>query len=108
MATELMVLKFSTPTGANDMLEVLEKVQDQDFIELLDAVIVTKDVNQKVQVYQPLEVGPGKGAAFGALTGAVVGLLGGPAGAIVGFASGAVTGGVAAAAMEAGLPEDEI
>ena len=108
MPTKLMILKFTTPMGANDMLDALKDFQAQDFIELLDAVIVTKDVNQKVQVYQPLEVGAGRGAAFGALTGAIVGLLGGPAGAIVGFASGAVTGGVAAAVMEAGLPEDDI
>ena len=108
MSTELMVLKFSTPTGADDMLDVLKDVQSQDFIELLDAVIVTKDANQKVNVRQPLEVGPGRGAAFGALTGAVVGLLGGPAGAIVGLVSGAVTGGTAAAVMESGLPEDDI
>jgi uncharacterized membrane protein len=59
-------------------------------------------------VRQPLEIGPGRGAAFGALTGAVVGLLGGPGGAIVGFVAGAATGGVTAAALEAGLPEKHI
>ena len=73
MPTELMVLKFSTPTGADEMLEVLKDFQSQDFIELLDAVIVTKDADHKVHVSQPLEVGPARGAAFGALTGAVVG-----------------------------------
>jgi uncharacterized membrane protein len=108
MPTELMVLKFTTPMGASNMLDVLKEVQAQDFIELLDAVIVTKDANQKVQVYQPLAVSPGRGAAFGALTGAVVGLLGGPAGVIVGLVSGAVTGGATAAVWEAGLPEDDV
>jgi uncharacterized membrane protein len=108
MPTELIVLKYSTPTGADEMLEVLKDFQAKDFIELLDAVIVTKSADQKVHVRQPLEIGPGRGAAFGALTGAVVGLLGGPGGAIVGFVAGAATGGVTAAAMEAGLPEKDI
>jgi uncharacterized membrane protein len=108
MPTELIVLKYSTPTGADEMLEVLKDFQAKDFIELLDAVIVTKSADQKVHVRQPLEIGPGRGAAFGALTGAVVGLLGGPGGAIVGFVAGAATGGVTAAAMEADLPEKDI
>ena len=108
METELIVATFDTMTGADAMLETLKDLQDDDFIELLDAVIVTKDLKGKVEVRQPLEVGPGRGAAFGALTGAVVGLLGGPAGAIVGLVSGAVTGGSAAAAMEAALPKADI
>jgi uncharacterized membrane protein len=108
MPTELMVLKFKTPTGAKEMLDVLKGLQAQDFIELLDAVIITKDANQQVHVSQPLEVGPARGTAFGAVTGAVVGLLAGPAGAVLGLVSGAVTGGLAAAAMEAGLPEHDI
>jgi uncharacterized membrane protein len=108
MNTDLVVLTFSGPTGADDMLQSIKDLQSEDFIELLDAVVVTKDMKNKVEVRQPLEVGPGKGAAFGALTGAVVGLLGGPAGVVVGLVSGAVTGGATAAALEAGVPKAEI
>ena len=61
-----------------------------------------------VEIRQPLEVGPGKGAAFGAVTGAIVGLLGGPGGAFVGLVSGAVTGGAAGAIMASGLPQADI
>jgi uncharacterized membrane protein len=108
MNTELQVFTFDTLTGADSMLGALKELQNDDLIELLDAVVVTKDLNNKVEVRQPLEVGPGRGAAFGALTGAVVGLLGGPGGAIVGFAAGALTGGATGAAMEAGLPKADI
>jgi uncharacterized membrane protein len=108
MNTELQIFVFDTPTGADAMLEALKELQHNDFIELMDAVIVTKDLNNKVEVRQPLEVGPGKGAAFGALTGAVVGMLGGPGGAIVGFAAGALTGGVTGAALAADLPREDI
>ena len=108
MNTELQVFTFDTLTGADGMLGALKALQNDDFIELLDAVIVTKDLNNKVEVRQPLEVGPGKGAAFGALTGAVVGMLGGPGGAIVGFAAGALTGGATGAVMAADLPKADI
>ncbi len=108
MNTEMFVLTFDSSDGADAMLQNLKDLQHDDFIELLDAIIVTKDSKGKLQVRQPLEVGPGKGAAFGALTGAIVGMLGGPGGAIVGLVSGAVTGGAAAAAMESGLPQADI
>jgi uncharacterized membrane protein len=108
MNTDLFVLTFDSPTGAEAMLKTLKDLQSDNFIELLDAVIVTKDAKGKVELSQPLAVGPGKGAAFGALTGAIVGMLGGPGGAIVGLISGAVTGGATAAAWEADLPQDDI
>lgn len=108
MNTELQVFTFKTLTGAEGMFGALKELQNDDLIELLEAVIVTKDLNNKVEVRQPLEVGPGKGAAFGALSGAVIGLLGGPGGAIVGFAAGALTGGVTGAMMEAELPKEDI
>lgn len=108
MNTELQVFTFDTLTGADGMFGALKELQNDDFIELMDAVIITKDLNNKVEVRQPLEVGPGKGAAFGALSGAVIGLLGGPGGAIVGFAAGALTGGMTGAALEAELPKEDI
>jgi uncharacterized membrane protein len=108
MNTDLFILTFDSPTGAEAMLQTLKNLQSDNFIELLDAVIVLKDARGNVQLSQPLAVGPGKGAAFGALTGAIVGMLGGPGGAIVGLISGAVTGGATAAAWEADLPQDDI
>jgi uncharacterized membrane protein len=108
MNTDLTIFTFNSTTGADAMLKDLQDLQNDDFIEILDAVTVIKDSAGNVQIYQPLEIGPGKGAAFGALTGTIVGLLGGPGGALVGLVSGAITGGTAAAVMESGLPQDDI
>src|SRR5579859_2067207 len=108
MNTDLTVLTFGSLTGADDMLKDVQELQSADFLEILDAVVVTRDGQGKVDVRQPLEVGPGKGAAFGAVTGAVVGLLGGPAGAVVGLVAGGMTGGAAGAAFESGVPVKEI
>ncbi len=108
MNTNLVILTFNSSTGADAMLATLQTLQNDNFIEILDAVKITKDAAGNVEVRQPLAIGPGKGAAFGALTGTIVGLLGGPGGALVGLVSGAVTGGAAAAAMESGLPQEDI
>src|SRR5260370_35569069 len=90
MKTDLFVLTFESPTGADAMLQNLKALQDDNFIELLDAVIVTKDLSGKVQIRQPLAVGPGKGAAGGAVEGAIIGLLAGPGGARCALGSGAI------------------
>lgn len=108
MNTDLVILTFNSSTGADAMLESLQTLQDDNFVEILDAVKITKDSAGNVEVSQPLAIGPGKGAAFGALTGTIVGLIGGPGGALVGLVSGAVTGGAAAAVMESGLPQEDI
>src|SRR5262245_16721835 len=63
MSTQLTVLEFNTPSGADDMLELLKAFQKRAFIELNDAVVVTKDDHQQVHVRQPLGADQGKGAA---------------------------------------------
>ena len=108
MNTELQVFTFDTLTGADGMFAALKELQHDDLIELLDAVIVTKDLNNKVEVRQPLEVGPGQGRGLWRAVRRDCGLLGGPGGAIVGFAAGALTGGVAGAALEADLPKEDV
>ena len=108
MNNDLVILTFNSSTGADTMLETLQNLQNDNFIEIRDAVKITKDSTGHVEVREPLAIGPGKGAAFGALTGTIVGLIGGPGGALVGLVSGAITGGTTAAVMESGLPQEDI
>ena len=86
MSTELIIFKFPSITGADDLLEVLKRFQAQHFVEVYAAVVAKKYDEQHVDVRQSLGSGPRKGAAAGALTGALLGLPGGPAGAAVGLA----------------------
>ena len=58
MNTELQVFTFDSSRGGC-YAGGLKELQHDDLIELLDAVIVTKDLNNKVEVRQPLEVGAG-------------------------------------------------
>lgn len=56
MNTELVVVTFNDSTGADEMLQALQELQDEEFIEVLDAVIVTKDNNHNVEIRRPLQV----------------------------------------------------
>ena len=59
MNTSLVVVTFRDSTGADEMLQALQELQSEEFIELLDAVIVTKDFNHNVEIRRPLQAGSG-------------------------------------------------
>ena len=108
MPTELIISKFPTITGADDMLELLKGYQALHFVEMDDAVVVQKYDEQHVDVRQPRGTGPSKGTAAGAVTGALLGLPGGPAGAVVGLATGALVGGAVDAAHKPGAQSEDL
>jgi uncharacterized membrane protein len=116
MTTEMIIFKFPTLTGADEVSTILKTLQTQHFIEVSDAVVATKYDDQHVDVRQSLGTGPGVGTAAGALTGAAVGALtgaaaglpAGPVGAAVGLVSGALLGRAADAAREPGHKSEEL
>jgi uncharacterized membrane protein len=108
MTAELIIFKFPTLTGADEVSTMLKTLQTQHFVEVRDAVVATKYDDQHVDVHQSLGTGPGAGTAAGALTGAIAGLPAGPAGAAVGLVSGALIGRAADAAREPGWKGEEL
>jgi uncharacterized membrane protein len=74
MAT-LSVLKFDTPTGAEQMLSTLEALQKQQLIEIQDAAIVTWPEGKKKPQTKQLRNLAAAGALGGAFWGMLFGLL---------------------------------
>ncbi len=74
MAT-LSVLKFSTPEGAEQLLQKLQALQKQQLIQLQDAAIVTWAVGAKKPKTKQLQNLAGVGALDGAFWGLLFGLL---------------------------------
>lgn len=74
MAT-LSVLKFDTPTGANEMLNTLESLQKQQLITVQDAAIVTWPADKKKPQTKQLRNMAGVGALGGAFWGLLFGIL---------------------------------
>jgi uncharacterized membrane protein len=92
--TTLTVLKFDTPTGAEDALVTLQSLQKQELIQVQDAAIVTWPVGKSKPKTRQLH----SLAGFGALDGAFWGMLFGLIffvpifGMVVGAAIGALAG----------------
>lgn len=108
MTTELIIFKFPTLTGADEVSNILKTLQTQHFVEVRDAVVATKYDEQHVDVRQTLGKEPGPGTAVGALTGAAAGVPAGPVGAAVGLVAGALIGRGVDAAHEPGWKEEDL
>ena len=74
MAT-LTVLKFSTPTGAEQMLGKIQSLQKMELIKLQDAAIVTWPVGKDKPKTKQLVSLAGVGALQGAFWGMLFGLI---------------------------------
>jgi uncharacterized membrane protein len=108
MTTELIIFKFPTLTGADEVSNVLKTLQTQNFVEVQDAIVATKYEDQHVDVRQTLGKEPGPGTAVGALTGAAAGAPAGPVGAAVGLVAGALIGRGVDAAHEPEWKSEEL
>jgi uncharacterized membrane protein len=74
MAT-LAVLKFDTPTGANDLLTTLEELQKRQLIAILDAAVVSWPPDKKKPQTRQLVNLTASGALSGAFWGMLFGLI---------------------------------
>ena len=91
----LQVIMATFPDGesASDALENLsQRVKDGE-INIVDAAVIEKDMDEKIHVNDTGDVSTGKGAAIGGIIGGVLGLIAGPAGAVILGGTGAVIGG---------------
>jgi uncharacterized membrane protein len=75
MASSLVVLKFDTPTGADQALGIAQGLQKQQLLELLDAAIVTWPTGKKKPKTRHLGDMTAAGAWYGAFWGMLFGLL---------------------------------
>ena len=91
--SNLVVIGFDNPADAFEMRAALARMQAQYFIEMEDAVVVTRDDKGAVQLHQAVNLTTA-GAVSGAFWGSLVGLffLNPLLGAAVGAGSGALSG----------------
>ena len=91
--SNLIVIGFSSEADAFEMRATLAKMQAQYLIEMEDAVVVTRDAKDKVQLHQAVNL-TAAGAVSGAFWGTLIGLLflNPLLGAAVGAGSGALSG----------------
>ena len=101
----LSVLAFHSEIEANQVLEELKKLQDQNLIKVEDAAIVTRDQSGKPKIKQARNL-VGAGALGGAFWGLLLGLL--FAVPLLGMAVGAGLGAMGGKMADLGINEDFI
>jgi uncharacterized membrane protein len=91
--SNLIVIGFNNQSDAFEMRAALAGMQSQYFIEMEDAVVVTRDAKGKTQLHQPVNL-TATGAVSGAFWGTLIGVLflNPLAGAAVGAGTGALAG----------------
>jgi uncharacterized membrane protein len=87
---QLLVLAFEQPNFQGEVLAELDRLKENDVVRVIDAVVVHKDANGKVEVLKRSDLSDDEAAEFGAIVGALVGLgAGGLEGAEAGARAGA-------------------
>jgi uncharacterized membrane protein len=91
--SNLIVLGFNNEADAFEMRAALARLQGQYLIEMDDAVVVTRELNGKVKLHQPVNLAAA-GALRGTFWGSLIGLifLNPLLGAAIGAGSGALAG----------------
>jgi uncharacterized membrane protein len=101
---QLLVLAFEQPNFQGEVLAELDRLKENDVVRVIDAVVVHKDADGKVEVLKRSDLSGDEAAEFGATVGALVGL---GAGGLEGADAGAQAGAEGAAEGVDVFPEQE-
>ena len=99
---QLLVVGFRHPRFQGEIRAELDRLRDNDLVQVIDVLAVRKDADGKAEVLHESHLGPDEQQAFGSIVGALIGL--GAAGE-EGFELGAERG--ATAVQERGGVFDE-
>lgn len=99
----LTAIVFDDTEQAAALLQDVQSLEEQNFIELEDAVVVVKDDKGKARITETADKSTKRGTTTGAALGLVVGLIaGGPVG---GLAVGLIGGRIAGKMVDVGVDE---
>jgi uncharacterized membrane protein len=104
--TTLTVWKFDSESGARNALQVLQRLQKEELLQVVDAAIVTWPPDRKKPKTEQLRSLGGAGALGGAFWGLLFGLLFFIP--LLGMAIGAAMGGLAGSMTDVGIDDDFI
>lgn len=103
---DLVARVFDDPGSASKALEVVEDLHRRGKFKILNAAVLAKDEDGKVNLRDVKDIDPKRGGLFGAITGGLVGLLGGPVGVVVGALVGAGAGGLIGKWVDKGFSDE--
>ncbi|MCA9979995.1 MAG: DUF1269 domain-containing protein [Anaerolineales bacterium] len=105
---QLLLASFPTISAAQAAHKALHQAKKEKNLQCIDVALVVHNENNKINIRESEDVDAKRGAAFGGLVGLLVGLLVGPMGVAVALPTGAVLGGLAAYAIDMGIPNNRL
>jgi uncharacterized membrane protein len=105
---QILIAKYPDMSAAEIALDKVFAARENQGVEIRDAAVVSRAEDGKLHIHETEDVTGGRGAAVGGILGAVLGILAGPAGVVAGAAVGAAVGGVAAKAIDTGIPHKRL
>jgi uncharacterized membrane protein len=102
---EMFVVSFEDETKANEVLEALGELKDQQLVELGTAAVIRRSAEGDVDIDETADMATKEGAIAGAVAGGLLGLLTGK-GLVGGALLGAGGGALAAKGMDLGIDDD--
>ncbi len=106
-ADQIIGISFDDAFRAQEFLSAISRLHSQDKLKLVDAVMVTKDVDGRTRVKETVDLQPGRAALSGAVWTGLLGLIiGGPVGWVAGLGMGAGAGVIAAKVVDVGVPDE--
>ena len=107
MSTQYVIALFDNEESGETVLKNLTEVQKMRSVGVQEVALVRKDSSGKIRIFEPADMGGGKGAAIGGVIGGLVGLIFGP-GAILTAGAGAMIGGLAAKLSDSGFDNKDL
>jgi uncharacterized membrane protein len=106
-ADRIIGISFDDSFRAQEFLSAISRLHSQDKLRLVDAVIVTKELDGRTRVKETVDLQPGRAAISGAVWTGLLGLIiGGPVGWVAGLGMGAGAGVIAAKVVDVGVPDE--
>ncbi len=103
----LFGLSFGSVSRARQFMLAINDLARGQKLDLVDAVLVVKDADDRVRVLETIDPQPGRTALTGAMWTGLLGLIvGGPVGWIAGLGIGAGIGVISAKVIDLGIPDE--
>ncbi len=102
---DLLGVLYEDPAKANEGLEFARSLHRNGDIKILDAAVLVKHADGKIEINDTGDWTAKKGGITGAVAGGLAGLVLGPGGVLVGALAGAGIGGLIARKSDGGLPD---
>ena len=104
----LLLAAFPSIAKAQEAHQTVLSIKKEENLYLIDIALVMCDKDNNISISESEDVDAKRGAVFGGIIGFLVGLLAGPLGAIIALPTGAILGGIAAHAIDMGIPNHRL